>query len=242
MPIRRTATTLIGLAAGGAAYQTWASAQDRQNIPTSGHMVDVGGHALHYLSMGEGSPTVVIEAGLGGAGLIYYGVQKRIAEFTRVVTYDRAGLGWSEPAPGRLDGERVVSDLHTLLHRAAIPGPYVLVGHSWGGPYVRLFAQRYPEAVAGMALIDASHEEQFDRFPPSIARQTDLMAWIFWSMALGARLGILRRASGVLGLLGVWRKVPAEIRPQAQALLNRVQHWEGVSAEARDWRYTARQV
>ena len=130
-------------------------------------MVDVGGYRLHIHSMGSGSQTVVLDAGLGNVGLYWGLVQPEIAKFTRVVSYDRAGYGWSEKGEGSRTSLRIVQELHTLLHHAGIPGPYILVGHSFGGANVQLFAATYPDEVMGIVLVDGCHEEQEKRLPPS---------------------------------------------------------------------------
>ena len=137
-----------------------------------GEMVRVGQHRLHLLCMGEGEPTVVLESGLGGNSLDWVRVQPIIAEHNRVCTYDRAGYGWSELGPLPRTSERIADELHILLKRARIPGPYILVGHSFGGYSVRLFATHYANETAGLVLVDAAHEDQFSRFKQyGIARQ-----------------------------------------------------------------------
>jgi pimeloyl-ACP methyl ester carboxylesterase len=130
----------------------------------AGRLIDVGGHRLHLDCRGSGSPTVVLEPGLGEpspnmAGWIAPGV----AATTRVCVYDRAGRGWSEAASGPQDGVQVATDLHTLLQRAGESGPYVLAGHSAGGLYVLNFANRYPQQVAGVVLLDSMHPDQYTR-------------------------------------------------------------------------------
>jgi len=140
--------------------------------------VDVGGRRLHIHCTGrnvEGSPTVVLEAGLGDSSAVWNQVQAEVAKFTRVCSYDRAGLGGSEPAPVPRTIEAVVADLHELLMNAKIPGAYVLAGHSLGGILTRLYASRYPDEVAGMVLVDSAHEDEPDRgltlLPLEIVRQ-----------------------------------------------------------------------
>lgn len=133
-----------------------------------GQLIDMGTHRMHLRSLGAGSPTVVLDAGAGDNLLSWYGIQPEIARFTRVVAYDRSGMGWSERGPNPRTGENVVRELHDLLVAAAVPAPYVLVGHSMGGVHVRLFAQTYPELVAGLVLVDSSHERQDARFSQPI--------------------------------------------------------------------------
>lgn len=140
-----------------------AKANLKAKYPPSGTLVDVGGYRLHSLCEGTGSPTVIMEAGLGDPSLIWARVQPEIAKTTRVCTYDRAGLGWSEPSPKPRTAETIVEELHTLLTKAGIAGPYVLVGHSVGGVYMRLYAHHYPHDVVGLVLVDSAHEEQMLR-------------------------------------------------------------------------------
>ena len=148
------ALVVLALAASGLAWQKLGTAADFRRHPPPGRLVDVGGHRLHVLDMGKGHPTVVFEAGLPGSVLSWHRVQKELARVVRVVSYDRAGLGWSDPGPDPRTAERIVEDLRRLLVRAAMPGPYILVGHSFGGLTTRLFAARYPDDVAGLVLLD----------------------------------------------------------------------------------------
>lgn len=128
-------------------------------------MIDVGGHRLYIECTGSGSPTVVLQAGLGAASSSWAGIAPKVAASTTVCAYDRAGHERSEAAAGPQDGIALATDLHTLLERARIAGPYVLVGHSSGGPYVRVFADRYPDEVAGMVLLDAQPADAFTALP-----------------------------------------------------------------------------
>jgi pimeloyl-ACP methyl ester carboxylesterase len=137
----------------------------KASYPPPGQLVDIGGYRLHINCQGTGSPTVVMEAGLTDPSLMWALVQPQIAATTRVCSYDRAGLGWSDPSPKPRTAETMVAELHTLLSNANIPGPYVLVGHSTGGMLVRLYANKYPADVVGIVLVDAQHEDQFERLP-----------------------------------------------------------------------------
>ena len=121
-----------------------------------GRLIDVGGHRLHLSCTGSGSPTVVLEPGAGKMSSTLGWIAPAVARDTRVCVYDRAGRGWSEPADAPQDGLQIATDLHTLLQRGQVPGPYVLAGHSFGGLYVLTFAARYPDEVAGMVLIDST--------------------------------------------------------------------------------------
>jgi pimeloyl-ACP methyl ester carboxylesterase len=161
---KRIATTLLGLVAlgllTGVSYQALAGSVDEGNYPPPGRMIDVGGHRLHLYCTGEGSPTVVLEAGLGLGMVTWRKVQPPVSRLTRVCSYDRAGYGWSEGGPLPRTSSRVSEELRTLLQKSGERGPWVLVGHSLGGLYVRYFAATYPADVSGMVLVDSSHEDQ----------------------------------------------------------------------------------
>ena len=147
---------VVVLGLSGAAYESLAEAADTRAFPPPGRMVGVGGYRLHINCMGTGSPTVVIDAGWGdSSGAWSSWVQPSAASTTRVCTYDRAGMGYSEPGPLPRTAERFATELHALLSNAGEPGPYVLVGHSMGGFTVRVFAHDYPGDVAGVVLIES---------------------------------------------------------------------------------------
>jgi pimeloyl-ACP methyl ester carboxylesterase len=147
---------ILGLASLGGGYQTVASAADARAYPMPGQLVDVGGHRLHLNCTGSGTPTVVLQPGLGEMSSNMGWIAPAVARDTRVCVYDRAGRGWSDPADTPQDAATIATDLHTLLQRADIDGPYVLAGHSFGGRYVLTYAARYPDDVAGMVLIDTT--------------------------------------------------------------------------------------
>ena len=163
--IRRVLTALalafVFLAFAGFSYEQIGRRKDRQNRFRIGRPIDMGGRSLNIDCAGEGSPAVILESGGGGYG--GYGwrkVQPEVAKFTEVCWYDHAGEGWSDPPPTARSSETIVHDLHELLQRTPVLSPYVLVGHSIGGSYVRVFTARYPSEVAGVVLVDSSHPEQ----------------------------------------------------------------------------------
>lgn len=141
----------------------------RAQYPPPGQMVDVGGYKMHIYCQGSGSPTVVLVSGAGDFSLTWSLVQPEVAQITRVCAYDYARFGWSERGPNAPTAETIVAELHTLLTNAGIEGPYVLVGHSIGGPYVRAYAFRYPEEVVGIVLVDDAGDDQAARIASALA-------------------------------------------------------------------------
>jgi pimeloyl-ACP methyl ester carboxylesterase len=200
--------------------------------PPPGVMVDVGGYRLHIFCEGAGSPTVIMESGLGGPSLDWELVRPEIVKITRTCVYDRAGLGWSDLSPQPRTAENIVEELHTLLTNAGIAGPYVLVGHSIGGAYVRLYAHKYPESVAGMVLVDSSHEEQFSRFPPAVVEFSKQ-----YDQQLESQAGFYKPlvAMGVAALdpslVPVSDKLPEATRKTYQALFSNPKVLETMIAE-----------
>lgn len=153
-----TVALVAAVAALGATYETIAGSSDLSTYPAAGRLIDVGGYRMHLDCRGEGSPTVVMDAGLGGSSLDWSLVQADIAGTTRVCSYDRAGMGRSDPSPSPRTPWHIADELHVLLTNAGIPGPYVLVAHSLAGKNVRMFASAHPDDVAGMVLVDARSE------------------------------------------------------------------------------------
>ena len=147
-----------------------AKARLAAKYPAPGKLVDVGGYRLHINCQGQGNPTVVMESGNGNFSLNWGHVPQEVAKFTRVCTYDRAGLGWSDRNSQPRTAHNIVEGLHTLLERSGVEPPYALVGHSLGGMLVRLYAHEHPDQVVGMVLVDSSHEEQLMRNPEALVR------------------------------------------------------------------------
>jgi pimeloyl-ACP methyl ester carboxylesterase len=180
---------LLGLV--GAVSQAVATSRDRRAYPAPGEMIKVAGHRLHLHCTGQGSPTVILEASNLGMSAHWVRIQQEVARVTRVCSYDRAGMGWSEAGPGSRDARRVAVELHTLLSSAGEAPPYVIAAHSYGGLYALDYAGQYPAEVAGLVLLDSSHPDQFTRTPEGQAmfRRTSRMGvvlpWLAW-------LGIVR--------------------------------------------------
>jgi pimeloyl-ACP methyl ester carboxylesterase len=176
------------------ALTAFARTRLKKLYPPAGQMVDVGGYRLHMHVEGEGSPTVVLDAGAGGFSLAWELIRPVIARVTRVMVYDRAGLGWSDPSPLPRNADVMAEELHALLTNGNIPGPYILVGHSLGGPVARQFAARYTNEVAGLVMVDSAHEQQAKRFPEQLVKMFEGMRPVVAVMKLVGRSGIFALA------------------------------------------------
>src|SRR3954451_16859432 len=187
--------TLLLVAVGGA-LATVSAATPGTAQTAAGQMVDVGGHRLYIECTGSGSPTVVLQAGLGASSADWARIARVVAGSTRVCAYDRAGHGRSDDVPSAQDGLALAADLQTLLDRAGVAKPYVLVGHSSGGPYVRTFAAQHPDEVAGMVLIDAQPADAFTALPdyPGIYQSLRTVSTLAPSLA---RIGLLGLVVGL---------------------------------------------
>ena len=203
------AVFLAGLAGEGLLYQRLAETRDRGCFPPPGKRIDVGGYRLHLQVMGEprAGPVVILENGGGATSSGWGWVAPDVAKFTRVVLYDRPGLGWSEPSPTPLEGRQVVEALHKALAQAEIAPPYVLAGHAMGGLLNRLFAACYPDEVAGMVLVDPRPDRLDEVLPPAALRRADRSERVI-NAAL--RLGVYR-------LSGIAERVAAGLPEQQQA-------------------------
>lgn len=187
---RRIAIGLGSLAVlvvlSGASIEAVTRWRTVRRYPAPGRLVDIGGRRLHLDCRGAGSPTVVLEAGLDYLGsLSWSAVHDSLARTTRVCAYSRAGVMWSDVAPGAFDVDRAARDLHIALTNAGERAPLVMVGHSMGGPYVLRFAKLYGADVRGLVLVDASHPEQFARFRDATGKTLQPTTGL---LAVGSRL------------------------------------------------------
>jgi pimeloyl-ACP methyl ester carboxylesterase len=168
--IKRLLIAIVGLvlvaALAGFTYQSLATRLDLGRTPAPGRLVDIGGHRLHIWCSGSGAPSVILETGLGGTTADWGLVQPEVANFTNVCSYDRAGMGYSDPGPTPRTLARINSELTQLLDRAGVTGPVVLVGASIGGLSARLLASEHPDRVAGLVLLDPSSEDEAPHVPP----------------------------------------------------------------------------
>ena len=209
---------VLVLAVLGAIYQTIATKLAEGAYPPPGEMVDVGGYSLHITCVGQGGPVVVLDAGSGAFSAHWVRVQREVSGTTRVCAYDRAGMGWSEMGPDPRDAKQITGELHTLLSKAGIDGPYVLVGHSFGGMYMQTYAARYPDEVAGVGLVDTSTDpDQFSQRPeardsnePQEQSSAVVSQLVRLGVSLPARLGVVR-------LLSKLDPAPPELPPQQRA-------------------------
>jgi len=180
-----------------------------------GKLVNIGSHQLHIYSTGEGSPSVVFESGGASWSLDWNLVQQEVAKFTNACSYDRAGFGWSEYGSNPRTSEQIVTELHTLLTKAEIKKPLILVGASFGGHTVRLFAKKYPEEVAGIILLDARHETINSKMPPAWEKLEVAGKGMYQFMLLASQLGALNLLGKLMGEKAtppIVMKLPPEIR------------------------------
>lgn len=189
--LRLFGAILLTLLGSGATYQHFSTKFDEQNIPPIGQMVDIGGYRLHMVEAfpsdmtGSDRPTIVIDSGVRCNCLDWSLVQPEIAKFARVIAYDRAGYAWSDESPLPRTSGNIVKELRCMLKNAGIPGPYILVGHSFGGNNMQLFAKTYPQDVVGLVLVDAVHADLLECINlPSVE--------IFHLTLCGTYLGLFR--------------------------------------------------
>ena len=204
-------TVLLFAVLAGVTYQSVSNALERRRFPHPGRLVEIGDHQLHLYCVGEGSPTVVLEAPAGGLSMTWAWVQDDLASTTRVCSYDRAGLGWSEAGDGRYDPLRTTDDLHALLQRSGERTPVILAGQEFGAALARLYADRFPRDVAGLVLVDDPSEGDDSH---GSARAAVTWPWLARVGVLRITRSLSRRANGL----------PAHARGAAQAFLNRPDH------------------
>ena len=199
-----------------AAVQQALTVRDRWRYPPPGLLININGHPIHLQVRGPDTagPTVVLEAGMGSFSPNWYWVQQELAPSVRSVAYDRAGLGWSRRSRRPRDAQTIAGELRDALREAGIEPPYVLAGHSFGGLPVRAFANLYPELTAGLVLVDASHPDQWVRWPtPHADRMIEVsqrvLGWLGW-------FGLLRALHLARGIsAGLPARQAAELRAGA---------------------------
>ena len=248
---------LAGLILAGLLYQAIGAASDRRRFGAPGALVSVGGHRLHYRCDGAGTPAVILEAGIAASSLTWSRVQPVVARETRVCSYDRAGLAWSEGTSRARSIDALVSELRLLLATAGVPPPYVLVAHSFGALIIRAFTRAHPTDVAGLVFVDPLHPGEW--CDPSPNQRHMIRGGIFLSRvgALLARLGVVRLSLAMLSggapgaprqfsrmfgrqaaalmehMVGEVQKLPPEVLPYVQA------HWSNPKAFRGMWQHLA---
>ena len=236
-------------------------------IPPLGTLVDVGGFRLHLHCSGEGSPTIVLDAALGASSLSWSLVQPELAKLSRVCSYDRAGFGWSDPGPMPRTADRIAEELHTLLERAGVPPPYVLVGHSFGGFIALIFARRFPSVTSGLVLADPAHAEDWVTPASKEQVQIDRGVRLCRYGAVTARIGLARIVSTLVGfgqirtarvlvklasrrglsrqdeaILAPVRKLPPELRPTLAQFWSKPHFFEALGSQIESVCVSAGQV
>jgi len=227
--LRRTLFTgsaiLLFVVLAGATYQGVATALERRQFPHPGRMVDVGGHQLHLSCDGRGAPTVLLEAPATAMSSAWAWVQADVAKVTRVCSYDRAGLGWSEAGDVPFTPEAVPTELRMLLQGSGEPGPYVVAGAELGAAYALLYASRYPDDTAALVLVDSPGPFSSNRRSTAATRFLTVSPWL-------ARTGVLRvtrtLTNSAVGL-------PEPAAGALKAFLNRPDHLTRAAAELSRW-------
>lgn len=225
---------LVSAAAAGIAALT----PRHPDIPPPGRFVTVDGARLHLWCIGQGSPTVILEAGLGGTTLQWSWLQPELAQSTRVCSYDRPGLGWSESVAVKRDGRSQARLLHRLLNAAGERGPFVLVGHSIGGSYARLYHDQFRHDVQGLALLDSVQSGYCERMPGAGQSMRDFAS----RLALCRRTARLRVASLLMPAPDSYDQLPESVRPALKSFLNSPTHLAAMQGEAEQWFETMKQI
>lgn len=235
----RLVVVAIAATALGAVLQVSAIAWDARRVHPPGVLVDVGGHRLHLSCTGEGSPAVVLEHGGAGSALAWFRVQPDVARVTRVCSYDRAGLGWSDASDQPRDAQHIGAELHALVHRTGPLVPFVLAGWSYGGLFARAYAADYPEDLAGLVLIDATPTTEWTRSAVGVA-QHQSEQWMYAATRALARVGLLRLLPNPM--TSPPPGLTPEQKQQWKTIYRRTRFWDTVAAESEAITLTMKQV
>lgn len=228
--LSRLVIVITMLMIAGVIYESIAEVVDNRSIPFVGQLVDVGGYRMHISCMGTGSPTVVIDSGLGDWSTSWINIQTEVANTTRVCIYDRAGYAWSEKGPQPRTSRLFVTELHSLLGKSGISGPYVLVGHSLGGLTARLFASEYPKLVAGVVMVDSMSPGLIAQDSGSVTTNGRSIFSIDSIMPAIAQLGIVRLAARPVGAIS---PTPTEREKIKLAFISRPVYYQTLQDEIR---------
>ncbi len=249
-------TSAAAFCLAGLGGQVLGQARDRKRFPPPGQWVDAGGLRLHCVVQGRGEPTVIFDSALAGSALSWSLVQPAISAVARTVSYDRAGLGWSDSGPSPRTAQQAAHELAAMLDALHLPGPFVLAGHSFGGLCARAFTALYPDRVAGLVLIDAVSlpewlamtEERQQRLAAGIrlsrrgawlarwgiARLVAIMATSpFWKLA---RTGVTAVSGGKLknkqeGMLGPVARLPEQVRPALKLMWTQPRFYQAMAGQ-----------
>lgn len=211
----------------------WAKSNLVRQAPMPGQRIEVDGTQIHLNCIGEGSPTVIMESGLNDFSLHWAYVQPEVTKFAKVCTYDRAGLGWSQPSSRARTTGVIIDELHTVLTKAGLEGPYILVGHSFGGILVRAFAHQYPGEVVGMVLVDSAHENQLARLP-AMHKAFDQLVQQFSLLGSLSSLGLIALSPDQIPNQGLPDRALVEYR----ALLATTNYFDAAAIESKAFRAT----
>ncbi|HEV8394775.1 MAG TPA: hypothetical protein VGQ37_10905 [Vicinamibacterales bacterium] len=217
-PVRAGLAIVVLVALAGTTYQGVTTSLERRRYPHPGRLVDVGGHQLHIYCTGRGAPIVVLEAPASGLSSSWARVQEALEPLTRVCSYDRAGLGWSEQGDEPFDPGRVPLELQALLAGAGEKPPFVIAGAGIGAAYARTFAARFPVTVEAVALLDAPGAGRSSRDRDSLGRMPAAMPWL-------ARVGLLRAMGGSR----------RSMSPVVRSFMNRPDHLTRAALELARW-------
>lgn len=217
---------VAGLILAGCVYQVVGEWADARKYPPPGNLIDLGGYKLHMYCTGTGTPTVILDAAFPAQVSNWAWVQPQVAQETRVCAYDRAGHGWSDPGPAPRDAKQQALELKQLLEKVNEAGPFVLVGHSLGGLYVREFADQYPDQVAGMVLIEGTHPDVWAK--QGLTEGVGVDAGQLSVAPILARVGFFR--VGLFPIPKADAALPERQREEEQAYFNSVKYFENLRA------------
>lgn len=241
---RMVLVLLVLLVAGvllSSGYQAFATGRDLEKYPAPGQLIDVGGYRLHIYCVGEGSPTIVMEAGMSGWSTDWLLVQPEVAEVTRACAYDRAGYGWSDEGPRPQDSQQVATALNRLLAEAGIEGEIILVGHSLGGVFAHYYAREYPEQVVGLVLVDSVHPRQSQIMPEDVRDKYEgNLERLTAFTRVFAPTGLLRLAGQTVSPIA--DKLPGEYQDMVRALGYQSKAYRALDAEMAAFRQSQAQV
>lgn len=223
------AVFLIFIIIAGFVYEAIAYRINKKEFPMPGKLVDAGGYKLHLNVQGEGTFTVIFEAGSGETSLSWGDIPEQLSSYARVVSYDRAGYAWSEKAETERSGYHIIHELYSALQQEGIKGPYILVGHSLGGMYSRLFAEEYRKEVAGLVLVDARPEDDEEQTAPIYAKENYVQKPSANVLSLLKQSGIMRFFQNSL-LDGM---VPAEERKFFINVIATSKYFQAVAEEGK---------